>query len=193
MKQKLAGLFLLFPLFLGAQPLVEKLDTDDISSAFKMLGIEIFKYDFSKQAPEYNLVIHVEEIVNGSVIQNKRYELGNWGKDQIKKELKIVSKITSDTTSTYWIKLSHPNMETTQRYYVSAEFRKIHFWKQITSGEIDYNQKVPLLFYGMGWEDTLKGRKILRFCWGDDVNRDMNNPTLKKIKHMILISYQLTK
>ena len=57
MKQKLAGLFLLFPLFLGAQPLVEKLDTDDISSAIKMLGIEIFKYDFCKQAPEYNLVI----------------------------------------------------------------------------------------------------------------------------------------
>ena len=193
MKHKLVGLLILFPLLLKAQPPVDKLDTGDISSAMKMLGVEIFKYDFSKQDLGYKLVIHIEEIIDGAVTQNKRYELGNWGQEQIKKELTVISKITSDTTSTYWLKLSHPNMEIMQRFSITAPFRQIHFWKQITPSEIEYNKKIPLLFYGMGWEDILKGRKVLRFCWGEEVNRDMQNPTLKKIRHMILISYELIK
>jgi hypothetical protein len=192
MKHRLAGILLLVPILLGAQPQVEKLDSDDISSAIKMLGLEIFKYDFSKQDLQYSLVIHVDEIVNTTIVKNKSYKLGSWTAEQEKK-IKIISKVTSDTASTYWLKISHPNMETQERFNIPKEFIKIHFWKQITSGEIEYNKKTPLLFYGTGWEAVLNGRKVLRFCWGEEVSRDMSNPTLKKIEHMILISYELVK
>ncbi|MCD6201714.1 MAG: hypothetical protein J7K46_07895 [Bacteroidales bacterium] len=45
----------------------------------------------------------------------------------------------------------------------------------------------------MAWPDTLNGVQIRRFCWDDEVDREMKNETLKKVEHMILISYMLVK
>jgi len=193
MKQSLTGILLVFSFLLEAQPPLEKLDTEDIGSAIKMLGVEIFKYDFSKQESQYNLIVHIDEMVDGSITKSRSYKLGSWTSEQTNRELRIFSRIASDTASAYWIKVSHPNMESMERFEVPAEFRKIHFWKQIVPGEIEYDKKIPLLFYGMGWEAELKGRKVLRFCWGEDVMRDLSNQTLKKIRHMLLISYELVK
>jgi len=194
MKRKMIGILLLFPMLLEAQSLVEKLDSDDLSSAIKMLGIEAFKYDFGKQDIQYSLTVHVDELVDGSITKSKSYQFGNWTTEQLKKELKFFSRRTSDTSSTYWFKFSHPNMETTERFVLPAEFRKIpHSWKQIAPGEIVYDKKVPLLFYGMNWEGLRKGRKVMLFCWGEEITREMDDPILKKVRHMFLISYELKK
>ena len=45
----------------------------------------------------------------------------------------------------------------------------------------------------MACPDTLNGVQIRRFCWDDEVDREMKNETLKKVEHMILISYMLVK
>lgn len=194
MRQYLLGVLFLFPAISGAQPPVEKLDSDDLTSAIKMLGVDVFKYDFSKQDPAYSLTVHVDEVVDGSITKSKSYQFGTWTTEQLKKELKFLSRRTSDTSSTYWFKFSHPNMETTERFVLPAEFRKIpHSWKQIAPGEIAYDKKVPLLFYGMNWEGLRKGRKVMLFCWGEEIKREMDDPILKNVRHMFLISYELKK
>lgn len=193
MRSLLVVTLLLVSTILDAQPPIEKPDTEDVALAIKMLGVDVFKYDFGNQDIQYALVVYIDELVDGSVIKSKSYKLGNWTAENSKRELRIFSKISSDTASVYWIKVSHPNMETMERFEVSPEFRKIHFWKQIVPGEISYNKKVPLLFYGLAWEAELKGRKVLRFCWGEEIARDMNNPTLRKVRHMFLVSYELVK
>ena len=43
------------------------------------------------------------------------------------------------------------------------------------------------------WEDSYKGQKIYRFCWGEDITRKMDNENLNKVEHMLLISYELKK
>lgn len=193
MKQILTATLLLFTILAHGQGLNEELESADIKAALKMLGIEIFKYDFSQQKEDFNLIIHLDELADDSVIISKSYNLGKWDSVAKLKELRIIPKISSDTTSIYWVKISHPNMEFTERFDISPEFRHPHFWHQIQPGEIVYSKKTPLVFYGMSWESEFNGMKIRRFCWGQQIDREMKNETLKKVGHMILISYELVE
>jgi len=192
-KITLIALFVIMPMFISAQSLNRELKSEDISAALKMIGLEVYKYSFDASNIDYNLILHLEEIANDSILNKKSYNLGKWKPEIKTKELKIISNISSDTSETYWLNIVHPNMEFVQPFNISKAFRKAHYWMQIKQGEIVYEQKTPLLFYGMAWEDEFRGMKILRFCWGEDIGRDMKNETLKKVEHKILVSYELVK
>jgi len=193
MKKLLIGLILIIPFFASAQSLNKTLEPKDVSTALKMMGLEVFKFDFESVKDGYNLIVHIEEFENDSIIKHKKHQFGSWKPEAKTKELKLFSKISSNTTETYWLSIVHLNGECTDRFDIASQFRKKHYWLPIKQGEIVYEQKMPLLFYGMAWEDELNGIKVLRFCWGEKVDRDMKNETLKKVEHKILISYELVK
>ncbi|MBI9058460.1 MAG: DUF5041 domain-containing protein [Labilibaculum sp.] len=176
---------------LNAQTFNDKLEVDDVSDALKMLGLEVFKYNFDSINQDYQLLIHIDEIANDSIITSKSFKFRNWNAEQKNKEIKFISKIASDNADTYWIKIVHPKMVTTVPFNIAEKYRHIHHWQQIKKGPIEYNRKTPLLFYGMAWEDEYNGKKFRRFCWGEEIGRDLSNKTLKKVEHMILISYEL--
>eukprot|EP01029_Cantina_marsupialis_P024551 TRINITY_DN633834_c0_g1_i1.p1 TRINITY_DN633834_c0_g1~~TRINITY_DN633834_c0_g1_i1.p1 ORF type:complete len:174 (+),score=11.02 TRINITY_DN633834_c0_g1_i1:41-523(+) len=156
-----------------------------------MLGLEVFKYNFDSINQDYQLLIHIDEIANDSIIKSKSFKFQNWNADQNNKEIKFISRIASDSTDTYWIKISHPKMVTKVPFNIAKKYRHTHYWQQVKEGPIEYNKKTPLLFYGMAWEFEYKGKKGRRFCWGEEFKRDLSNEVLKKVEHMILISYEL--
>jgi hypothetical protein len=180
--------------FIGKSQNIQKgLSQADIRNALKIKGLEIFKFDFDSIDTDYNLTIHIEEIGNDSVIETKVRNFYSWQKDLAKKNLTIITNKNSNSPSTSYISFIHPNSETSIRFDFSEKFNREHIWKPIKQGKIVYNQKVPLLFYGMMWEDSFLGQKIYRFCWGEDITRKMDNENFNKIEHMLLISYELKK
>lgn len=124
---------------------------------------------------------------------SKPYAFGKWQADAEQKEFKLISYIESDSFDVYWLNLVHPNMELNSRINIPAEYSNAHYWMKIAPGAVEYDTKVPLLFCGLSWEDEIQGIKIGRFCWGEDIQRAMQNETLDNIEHMILISYELKK
>lgn len=174
-----------------AQELVQNLNFDDVKKAFKLANIELFKFDFDYVDTTKNLIIHVDELYKDSIANHKQFNFGTWNSSETK-QFTVLSKINSDKDSIYFITLSHLRMELSTRFNISPEYRKAHYWMNIEQEKIAYDQKVPLLFYGQAWEDEFNGQKILKFCWGDEVTRKMDNPSIKNIDHMILISYELT-
>lgn len=193
MKKLLIGLILLIPYFASAQSLNKTLESQDISTALKMMGLEVFKFNFESVKDGYTLIVYIDEFENDSIIKHKKHQFGSWKPDAKVKELKLFSKISSATAETYWLNIVHPNRECTDRFDIASRFRKAHYWMPIKQGEIVYEQKTPLLFYGMAWEYELNGRLVRRFCWGEEVDRDMKNKTLNMLEHKIVISYKLVK
>ncbi|PKQ67530.1 hypothetical protein BZG01_07275 [Labilibaculum manganireducens] len=193
MKRLILFIATFLPIILNAQKLNKELESSDINEALNMMGVDIFKFDFDSVDLNYNLTLYLEEYIEDSIMIKKSFNMGKWSSDNIQKEIKLISKISSDTTKTFWFKIIHPNRQQTVRFDILPEFRSVHYWKEITADNIAYGKKTPLLFLGMAWEDSYNGMKIRRFCWGEDVKCDLKNETLKKIKHKILLSYQLEK
>ncbi len=192
MKSFIIALLALLPAFLQAQTPDPELTPEDLRSALRLTGIQIFKYDFDSVKAGYKMILFLEERVKDSVITRKEYTIREWKNDE-PHTLTILSKVSSPRAETYWINVIHPQMQFLERFDIPEEYRQPHFWKQIKQGAIVYEKKTPLLFYGMAWPDTLNGMQIRRFCWGEEVGREMRNKTLKKVEHMILISYKLEK
>lgn len=193
MKQILTCTLLVITFLANGQKPNEKLESADIQAALNMIGIDIFKYDFSKKTENSGLIVHLDEIANDSIIKSKSYNFGTLDSTAKIKDLRIIPYISSDTASVYWIKIGYSKMELKQRFDIPNEFRNAHYWLQIEPGEIEYNKKIPLVLCGMSWESEINGMKIRRFCWGTKVDREMKNKTLKNVKHMILISYELAE
>nr|WP_319509623.1 hypothetical protein [uncultured Draconibacterium sp.] len=191
MKQILTCTLLVITFLANGQRPIEKLESGDIQAALNMNGIEIFKYDISKKTENSKLIIHLDEIANDSIIKSKSYNFGKLDSAAKIKDLRIISYISSDTASVYWMKIGYSIMETKIRFDIPNEFRNAHYWLEIEPGEIEYNKKTPLVFCGLSWESEMNGMKFRRFCWGAKVDREMKNKTLKNVKHMILISYEL--
>jgi len=192
MRNIILTLFALLPAFLQAQTFDPELTTEDLKAALKLTGINIFKYDFDSAKAGYKMILFLEEMVKDSVITRKEYTIREWKNDE-PRTLTILSKVPSPRTETYWINVIHPRMQFLERFDIQEKYRQPHYWKEIKQGAIVYEKKTPLLFYSMAWPDTLNGVQIMRFCWGDEVDREMKNETLKKVEHMILISYMLVK
>ncbi|QGY42915.1 DUF5041 domain-containing protein [Maribellus comscasis] len=183
--------FIFYSTLLFSQKLVTELNSGDIRSALKLANIEIHKFNFSEADTVHNLTIYLDEIADDSIINHKEYNFGRWSNDLTKRQLKIMSKIDSAKDSVYFITLSHPGMQLSARFDISPEFCKNHAWMDVKQDEILYDKKTPLLFFGMFWEDEFNGQKVYRFCWGEEVTREMNNVSLDQIDHMILVSYEL--
>lgn len=193
MKKLIIFLIILYPLVCIGQEPIKELNSADIRSSLKLLGLEVFKYDFSPVKDDYGLTIYIDQYVNDSLVLSKPYAFGKWEADAEQKEFKLISHIESDTSDVYWLNLVHPNMELNSKVDIPVGYRNAHYWMELAPGDIEYETKVPLLFCGLSWEDEIQGMKIRRFCWGEDVQRDMQNETLDNIEHMILVSYELTK
>lgn len=193
MKMKIIICFflLIFPNLTKSQELIEDLNTKDLNDAIEMLGIDIFKFNFDSIENDYGLKIYLEEIAKDSVIKQQVKNFGPWDNESKHKRLKIISETKKD--SVVKIKLLHPNMEIMPKFDIKPVYRKAHFWEPIKQNGLNYDEKTPLIFYGMSWEDEYKGKKIRRFCWGEKITRKMDNENLDKIEHMILISYELVK
>jgi len=192
-KALLITLILFFPFIVVSQSLKSELNSTDIRAALKLSGLEIFKFNFDSVKPDYNLIVYIEEISKDSIICKETSRIRPWKSELLKKELSIITKTSSDTSSVYWINLLHPNMRRTIPFNILPKYRETHIWMPIKQNEIVYDQKIPLLFYGMMWKDSYKGQQIRRFCLGGDITRKMENKNLKKVEHMLLISYELKK
>ena len=193
MKKILFILTILSPLLGFGQKSITELDSKDLRSSLKLLGVEVFKYDFSDVEPNCGLTIFVDEYNKDSLVSSKPFNFGSWDKVPENKEFELISKVSSDTAQTYWLNLIHPRMQMVTRVDVAPEFRNAHYWMEIEQGKIEYEKKIPLFFYGQSWEAELQGMKIRRFCWGEAVGRDMKNESLENIEHMVLISYELKR
>ncbi|KJF42931.1 DUF5041 domain-containing protein [Draconibacterium sediminis] len=183
----------LIPALSFAQKSISELNSKDLRASLKLLGVEVFKYDFSDAEPNCGLTIYIEEYNKDSLLSSHPFNFGLWDKDLGEKEFELIAKVSSDTTQTYWLNLIHPKMQVKDRINVAPEFRNAHYWMEIEEGELEYDKKIPLLFYGQAWEDEIQGMKIRRFCWGQAIGRDMKNENLEKIEHMVLISYELKR
>ena len=73
-----------------------------------MPGLEIFKYDFSSQKHDFNLILYIGRDCERFYNKSKNYIFGKLKTKQEKKELKIISKTSSDTSETYWLNIIHP-------------------------------------------------------------------------------------
>lgn len=191
LKSFFCSLFLLSFLISNSQDIIRDYNSRDIEAALKLIGIEIFKFDFGASENGFNLIIYLDEIAYDSIISNQTFSFGQWRNDLTEKELKIIPKITNYNDSVYWCNIIHPNAHILLRFDISEEFRRAHHWMIIEQDEIIYDKKTPLLFYGMAWEDYFNDQKIMRFCWGENITRGMDNVSLKNIDHMVLISYEL--
>jgi len=195
MKFKLLLIILILPFSFIAksQNIQKELSQSDIKKALKIKGLEIFKFNFDSVDTDYNLTVHIDEISKDSILKTEVRHFYSWQKDSKKKNLSIITNKNRHSPATSYINFIHPNIESTIRFDFSEKFNREHIWRSIKPGKIVYNKKVPLLFYGMMWEDSYKGQKIYRFCWGEDITRKMDNENLNKVEHMLLISYELKK
>ena len=193
MKIKLVIIFslLIFPYITKSQERIENINTKELNDAIEMLGVDIFKFSFDSIENDYGLKLYLEEITKDSVITRVVKNFGQWKNGSKHKKLKIISNTKKDSVAA--IKLLHPNMEIMTKFDIKSIYRNAHYWKPIKQNGLNYDEKTPLIFYGMSWEDEYEGKKIRRFCWGDEITRKMDNENLDKIEHMILISYKLVK
>ena len=175
-----------------SQELMKQVNTDDVKNALEMLGVNIFKYDFSHVENDCQLKMYYEEFAGDSVISQKVWNFYNWEKDEQPKTLKIIAS-TANKDGKYEIRTIHPNATRTYTFDIIEKYREPHYWKTIKQEYLVYNKKTPLVFYGMSWEEELRGKKVRRFCWRTEITREMDNKQLEKVEHMILISYQLNK
>ncbi len=178
-------------LFASAQKLKKEMGNEDVAAALKMIGIEFFEFDFKEVKENYSLHIYVDEYEKDSILLTKNYNFGQWKSSAEPKTFKLLSKIESDTASMYVFNILCPNMEISIPFKVLPRFRKVHYWQPIKEGTIEYNKKIPLLFLGMAWEAEFQGMKIKRFCWGEEIGRELDNESMDKVVHKFVISYKL--
>ena len=196
MKKSIVLFFAFFTLIGGikAQTINQKYGKTDISDAFEFLGVNMFKFDFNEVNDGFNIQIIIDEFNSDSLLFQKKllYDPSRIKDNQLN-EVRIFSWHSNADSETIAMLVEHPSMNSRFKLTVPGEYRTDHFWRQFKIGEIKYDEKIPMLLYGMPWEVKYpNGVSIMKFC-PDELKRDLSNEAFNEMSHYYIISYKLIK
>lgn len=172
----------------------------DILQALELAGIGIYKFNLGKFDKKYELVLFIDEYVNGELIKsesimstsNEYPYIIDGGSDyfiDFMDQIKILTKqennkLTIDVKSYKMNVRKLIHIEKKEKYY-NYHFRRY----SETTWKLDKN--IPMLLYATSWKDE---RGIVRFCGTVKLseNDEETKMLLSNSPHYFIINYKIS-
>lgn len=175
-----------------SQTITTNYEDEDIKSAFELMGINLYKFNFDGMKEDTYITVTVDEYIPDSIINSKTYSFDpSRVKENQTNEIKVFSKRERYDSETLWLNLIYPTNHILDRFDLLEEYRDSHFWREFRQGELEYDKKIPILLCGTAWSVKYpSGVEIMKFC-PQYLERDLSNEEFTKMPHYFIISYEL--